>query len=87
MDQLIAIAVVGCLAMTGLMMATTLRSSRAIGITDRDESRLLLAEIDKLNLKLESKPNDATIFGQRNDEKMVVDRTLPTDEPWPPRLM
>jgi hypothetical protein len=87
MDQLIAIAVVGCLAMTGLMMATMLRSNRAIGITDRDESRLLLAEIDKLNPKLESKPNDATIFGQRIDDKIVANRTLPADEPWPPRLM
>jgi hypothetical protein len=87
MDQLIAIAAVGCLAMMGVMVGMTLRINRSTSTTERDECRLLLAEIDKLNLEPESKANDRAVFGNRHGGKMVVDRTLSADEPWPPRLM
>ncbi len=87
MHQLTTIAAVGCLAMMGAMMGMTLRSNRSTRTTDRDESSPLRAGIDKLNLESESKAHDAAIFGNRHGDKMFVDRTLPADEPWPPRLM
>ena len=74
--------------MMGAMMVMTLRSNRSsTSIAHRNENRLLPAEIDRLNLEPESKANNATVFGNRHRDKMLVNRALPEGEPWPPRLM